>query len=124
MHLNHYAVRTNDLESLKEFFCDVAELSPGNRPPLRFPGYWLYDAKSGAPVVHLIGTEKTPGNDTGASDHIAFTGDGSRYEEIFSKVEGMGYPYEYRTQVGSGLRQIFITGPHGIVVELSFTPAA
>lgn len=51
--LNHFTIRPVDLERTKDFYCDVLGLPIGYRPPLGFPGYWLY---CGAiPTVHLIG---------------------------------------------------------------------
>ncbi|MBT6095664.1 MAG: glyoxalase [Rhodospirillaceae bacterium] len=122
MKLDHYSVRTNELDAVKDFFCDVADLQPGDRPPFKFPGYWLYDAETGAAIVHLIGIDNTPGDSTGAADHMAFTGDGARYDAIAEKVLALPYPHEMRTVPGRGLRQIFVTGPHGLVVELNFPP--
>src|SRR5580698_3593363 len=51
--LNHYTIRVRDLESTKNFYTDVVGLKVGDRPPLAFPGYWLYCGD--VPTVHLIG---------------------------------------------------------------------
>ncbi|WP_166295536.1 VOC family protein [Bradyrhizobium sp. 2S1] len=70
-----------DLEKTKEFYCDVLGLENGDRPPLDFPGYWLYSG--GQATVHLMGTRKPRDGivvrgtekkyeDTGRLDHIAF----------------------------------------------------
>ena len=53
MSLNHYTILARDLEATKDFYTDVVGLSVGDRPPLDFPGYWLYCG--GVPTVHLIG---------------------------------------------------------------------
>jgi catechol 2,3-dioxygenase-like lactoylglutathione lyase family enzyme len=53
MSLNHYTILARDLEATKNFYTDVVGLSVGDRPPLGFPGYWLYCG--GTPTVHLIG---------------------------------------------------------------------
>ena len=53
MSLNHYTILARDLEATKNFYTDVVGLSVGDRPPLDFPGYWLYCG--GVPTVHLIG---------------------------------------------------------------------
>ena len=56
-------------------------LENGDRPPLDFPGYWLYSG--GTATVHLMGTRKPREGivvrgtekkyeDTGRLDHIAF----------------------------------------------------
>ena len=51
--LNHYTIRVRDLEATKNFYTDVVGLTVGDRPPLNFPGYWLYCGD--VPTVHLIG---------------------------------------------------------------------
>ena len=53
MSLNHYTILARDLEATKDFYTDVVGLTVGDRPPLDFPGYWLYCG--GVPTVHLIG---------------------------------------------------------------------
>jgi catechol 2,3-dioxygenase-like lactoylglutathione lyase family enzyme len=40
--LQHYTIEPADLERTKDFYCDVLGLENGDRPPLDFPGYWLY----------------------------------------------------------------------------------
>ena len=40
--LQHYTIEPSDLERTKDFYCDVLGLENGDRPPLDFPGYWLY----------------------------------------------------------------------------------
>ena len=42
MSLNHYTILARDLEATKNFYTDVVGLTVGDRPPLAFPGYWLY----------------------------------------------------------------------------------
>ena len=40
--LHHYTLRPVDLEATKDFYVDLLGLEVGHRPPLAFPGYWLY----------------------------------------------------------------------------------
>ncbi|MGY4405750.1 VOC family protein [Bradyrhizobium sp. USDA 3315] len=79
--LQHYTIEPQDLEKTKAFYCDVLGLENGERPPLDFPGYWLYSG--GQATVHLMGTRKPRDGivvrgtakqyeDTGRLDHIAF----------------------------------------------------
>ena len=79
--LQHYTIEPSDLEATKDFYCDVLGLESGDRPPLGFPGYWLYSG--GVPTVHLLGERKPREgivvrgtekkfDDTGRFDHIAF----------------------------------------------------
>ena len=51
--LQHYTIEPSDLERTKDFYCDVLGLENGDRPPLGFPGYWLYSG--GVATVHLLG---------------------------------------------------------------------
>jgi len=82
--LQHYTIEPSDLERTKDFYCDVLGLENGDRPPLDFPGYWLYSG--GTATVHLMGTRKPREGivvrgtekkyeDTGRLDHIAFAAD-------------------------------------------------
>src|SRR5262249_11852159 len=79
--LQHFTIEPQDLERTKDFCVDVLGLEIGDRPPLDFPGYWLYSG--GAATVHLMGTRKPREGivvrgtekkyeDTGRLDHIAF----------------------------------------------------
>ncbi len=54
--LQHFTIEPSDLERTKNFYCDVLGLENGERPPLDFPGYWLYSG--GVATVHLMGTRK------------------------------------------------------------------
>lgn len=123
MQLDHFSLRTNELDAMKEFFCAVVELEVGERPPFKFAGYWLYDRAGEPAIVHLINADSEPAGNTETVDHMAFKGDGRRYDEISSRIEALDYVQERRTVPGAGLRQIFVTGPHGFVVELNFPPA-
>jgi len=79
--LQHYTIEPSDLEATKTFYCDVLGLENGDRPPLGFPGYWLYSG--GVATVHLLGERKPREgivvrgtakkfDNTGRFDHIAF----------------------------------------------------
>jgi catechol 2,3-dioxygenase-like lactoylglutathione lyase family enzyme len=123
MKLDHVSIRTPDLDAVCDFFCEVLELRPGARPPFSFPGYWLYHDDTA--IVHLIGSDgPEPQPSTGAVDHLAFKGDGERFDEIVERIAASGRPYRTQTVPGAGLRQVFVTGPHGVVVELNFPSAA
>ena len=136
MRLDHVTVRTDDLEATKAFFTDVLGLSVGARPAFTFPGYWLYDGKT--PIVHLVVASPersyipgradvaldggTRANDTGAVDHVAFFGDDR--DGLIARLKRGKLEFTERTQTGTGTRQVFVAGPHGLVVEIDFAPAA
>lgn len=126
--LNHYTILTRDLEATKAFYTDVVGLTAGDRPPLPFPGYWLYCGA--VPTVHLIGyrssdaaipdSASSPAA-TGRLDHIAFACEGLR--DMKSNLEQRGIKYDERVLPRLNMTQLFYYDPDGIAVECNF-PAA
>ena len=70
--LQHYTIEPQDLEKTKNFYVDILGLENGDRPPLDFPGYWLYSG--GQATVHLMGTRKP-------RDGIVVRGTAKKYED-------------------------------------------
>ena len=92
--LDHYSIRTLDVEASRRFYTEVMGFQVGFRPPFNFPGLWLYN---GAPypesygVVHIIGVDLNDPQGlkeylgdrdleslkgTGTVDHMAFNATG------------------------------------------------
>jgi catechol 2,3-dioxygenase-like lactoylglutathione lyase family enzyme len=137
--LNHFSIRTLDLEACRDFYTRVLGLTVGPRPPFPFPGLWLYRGDHGDyynAVVHIIGMDP---NDpvglknylgdrdpqelkgTGTIDHIAFFAEG--LEEMLSHLAREGVAVRERTVPSIGLHQLFLDDPNGVVIELNY-PAA
>ena len=51
--MNHFTVLTDDVEATVRFYRDVVGLAQGPRPPLGFPGAWLYTGNQA--VLHVVG---------------------------------------------------------------------
>jgi catechol 2,3-dioxygenase-like lactoylglutathione lyase family enzyme len=116
--LNHYNVLTADLEGMRRFYEEVVGLKTGPRPPFSFPGLWLY-AGDGTPVLHLVGIPSPPqAADTGAIDHIAFVC--KDFAEARSRIDRLGIPYRETVVPASGTRQLFVTDPEGVRIEMNF----
>lgn len=129
-HLEHCAIRTNDLKGTRDFFVDMLGLEDGERPPFPFPGHWLYS--NGIAVIHLFGNGKDQGNlkeymgikddssleGSGSLDHIAFRCDD--LAGIRGRLDNGGYDYKERTVPGFGLHQVFVMDPNGVTIELNF----
>jgi catechol 2,3-dioxygenase-like lactoylglutathione lyase family enzyme len=49
--MEHFLVLTADLDATRDFYCRVLGMREGPRPPLGFPGYWLYLGDT--PVIHI-----------------------------------------------------------------------
>lgn len=137
--LNHYSVRSTQLEASRRFYETVLGLSVGPRPAFPFPGLWMYrgdHADVANAVVHLIGIDandpeglkrylgdRDPGalKGSGAVDHIAFFSDG--LAAMLAHLDALGVPYRERTVPVIALHQVFLDDPDGITVELNY-PAA
>jgi catechol 2,3-dioxygenase-like lactoylglutathione lyase family enzyme len=122
--LNHVTVRTDDLEGTRDFYQDVLGLMDGPRPPLGFPGYWLYCGEM--PVVHLVpktnGIGGGPSADTGNFDHVAFTAD--NFDGMRSRFKELGIKFREQEVPSARIRQLFLEDPNRIMVELNFPQGA
>ncbi len=127
--LQHFTIEPADLERTKDFYCTVLGLENGDRPPLGFPGYWLYSG--GIATVHLLGprqpregivvrgTEKDfP--DTGRFDHIAFAA--TDLPGMRQRLQSHQVTFREQVVPRTGAAQIFLYDPDGIGVELNFPP--
>ncbi len=126
--MEHLLVLTDDIEETRGFYCGVLGLEEGERPPLEFPGYWLY--LGGVPCVHVAEREaysahvqtlglgaSAASEGTGAVDHIAFSG--SDYEVIAARLRRNGVEAVENTIPAAGLRQLFVRDPNGVRIEIN-----
>ena len=89
--IDHFSIRTLKLEETRTFYENAMGMEAGDRPPLPFPGYWLYLGDHA--VIHLIGIDEnnpeglneylgevnvTELSGGGAVDHLAFRASGSK----------------------------------------------
>jgi catechol 2,3-dioxygenase-like lactoylglutathione lyase family enzyme len=130
--LEHVLVLADDIDGTREFYCQVVGLSVGGRPPLAFPGYWLYAEPdgSGAACLHVadrsayaahaaeLGLNVPSGPDPGVGpvDHIAFSA--SDYDALLERLERQGVR-PVTNAVPGGPRQVFIQDPNGVRVEIN-----
>ena len=132
--LQHYTIEPSNLTRTKKFYCEVLGLENGDRPPLGFPGYWLYSGD--VPTVHLLGKRKPREGivvrgtkkkfkDTGRFDHIAFAA--TDIAGVRRKLKAKKVKFREQVIPRTGGTQIFLYDPDGIGVELNFdaseTPA-
>jgi catechol 2,3-dioxygenase-like lactoylglutathione lyase family enzyme len=140
--VDHYSIRTLDLEASRRFYTQVIGLREGPRPPFDFPGYWLYSGDPPADLhnsarnyglVHLMGFDKdNPGSldayvgsrkasadgGTGALDHVAFAATGR--EALLERCQRLNIGYQERAVPMLGLHQVFIRDPDGVTIELNY----
>ena len=126
--IEHYLVLTKDMDATRDFYRDALGMYEGPRPPLAFPGYWMY--LGDVPCIHIgewqtytahsnrLGIPVTSkANGTGPVDHIAFNANG--YEEIAARLERCGVKAHLNVVPGNGLRQLFVEDPNGVKIEIN-----
>jgi catechol 2,3-dioxygenase-like lactoylglutathione lyase family enzyme len=117
--LNHYTLwcAPQDLPELVAFYGKYLQLTPGDRPVMPAPGYWLYCGSN--PIVHLYaGSEQRTSGPTGALDHISFRAHNLEQTRAFLRAEGVAF--EELPVPGWPLHQIFLRDPLGLKIELTF----
>jgi catechol 2,3-dioxygenase-like lactoylglutathione lyase family enzyme len=115
--MNHFTILTDDVPSTVRFYSELLGLAEGPRPPLDFPGAWLYAGD--APILHVIGGRLRSDLNAGVIDHMAFSAVG--LSETLAKLTAHGIPHTCRRQAGSGPWQVFFFDPNGARVELDFS---
>ncbi len=127
-HIEHYLVLTDDLDATRDFYVQALGLREGPRPPLEFPGYWVYAGD--IPCIHIAEwrtyTEhsnrkgvpvSTKAHSTGAVDHIAFHA--RDYDEVLARLERSGVQSRRNDPPGGFLRQLFLADPNGVKIEIN-----
>ncbi|NIM73053.1 MAG: glyoxalase [Gammaproteobacteria bacterium] len=119
--IDHFNIRTRDLDALCEFYTKVLGLEIGDRPPFDTPGVWLY--AGGHPILHVglarDGDEEAHGDGTLPLDHIALETEGLL--DAVARIEKAGIAYRMVDVPGRAMKQIFIHDPDGVALELNFT---
>ncbi len=137
--LDHYSIRTFDIEASRRFYTEVMGFTAGFRPPFDFPGLWLYNGAQypeTTGVVHIIGID--PDNPQGLKDylgdrdpaslegtatvdHMAFTATG--LADMRARMTRHNVAFRERTVPSLGIHQVFFEDPSGVTLELNY-PAA
>lgn len=126
--LQHVLVLSDDIDASRDFYRDVVGMEEGARPPLEFPGHWLYAGP--VPCLHIaeraaytshsatlglaVPADGSPG---GAVDHLAFAADD--YDGVLGRLTSHGIA-PVPNLVRGVQRQLFFDDPNGVRVELNF----
>ena len=141
--IDHYSIRTLDVEASRKFYTEIIGLKVGPRPPFNFPGLWLYNgeppgdldhAEGNYGIVHVMGVDRdnpqglidtlgyvdpeTLKGSTGALDHIALAVTGRAV--MLERCRRSNVSFFERTVPALGLHQVFIKDPNGVTIELNF----
>jgi catechol 2,3-dioxygenase-like lactoylglutathione lyase family enzyme len=114
--IDHAAIKMARLAETRAFFVEVLGPKVGRRPAFDLAGAWLYAGDKD--VVHLVDTEHDKLPSPAASiNHFALRG--ADFDKALERTRELGVPYEADTTPGGDLRQIYVTDPNGVRVELN-----
>jgi catechol 2,3-dioxygenase-like lactoylglutathione lyase family enzyme len=114
--LDHVNIGTDRVAETREFFMDVIGLTYGVQPSATSRGCWLYAGDRA--IVHL--SEKSgPRASTkdNAVDHFALAV--TDIEAVADKLRSRGVTFTENVVPAFSLRQIVVTDPNGIKIELN-----
>lgn len=119
MHIDHINISAPPelLAKVRNFYCEVFNLSEGFRPDFSSRGFWLYAQDK--PIVHL--SESNSGqlsSERGHFDHVAFQTRG--LNEMIDRLKSLNVNYRMAYIPEIDLSQIFLKDPAGIGLEVNF----
>lgn len=116
--LDHVNISTPDTASTARFYGQLFGLEAHNGPApfTRDQVLWLYD-HSGHAVIHLVKRDVEPSS-TGAIHHVAFSCSGK--DDMLKRLHEQNIECAIHENPAANLTQIFVTDPHGILLELNF----
>ena len=117
--LDHINIRTSDLDRLCKFYVGVLGMELGSRPSFDAPGAWIY--AGGQAVLHVGVADKAARGNTQPVDHYALNAHGRK--DIEKRLKKAKIAYRLADVPGRAMKQIFVSDPDGISVELNFTDA-
>ena len=124
--IDHFSIRTLKLEETRKFYENAMGMEAGDRPPLPFPGYWLYLGYHA--VIHLIGIDENNPEGLneylgevnvnelsggGAVDHLAFRASGSK--DLIDRLKNLNIPNRERMVEEMNLFQLFVEDPNKLL---------
>ncbi len=122
--VNHINIVTGNLAATCEFYEALLEMKAEPIPvaPPGFDGRWISDAQ-GNPIVHVQAYNAERHGDLktglgGALDHVALTCAG--FDATKARCDELGIEYRVNDRMFGNVRQVFVTDPNGIALELNY----
>lgn len=123
--VNHVNIIADDLDETCRFYSDLLGFRRGETPgtAMGFKGAWLLDAAD-RPIIHLMawnadrhgGLDR--GSATGSIDHVALSCED--FAGTLARCAELGVEHRVNDRQFGDLRQIFVTDPNNVALELNF----
>ena len=122
--LNHVNIVAGDIKKTIEFYETVLGMQAREIPmaPAGFGGRWIFDEQD-QPIIHVqVYNPERHGarqeGPTGSIDHVALTC--SDFDGMLRRCEELGLEYRVNDRQYGDLRQVFVTDPDNVLLELNF----
>ncbi len=119
MKINHNLILTTNLNAMSHFWTGIIGLTLGDRPPFPFKGEWFYSEDK--PLIHVAEQERVH-EYGGPIAHVAL--EGTDYRALMTTLRKNFCSYTEKDVPISGERQVFVSGPDGLIVEMIFPHGA
>lgn len=124
--IDHVNIIAADLDETARFYGDLLGFKRGESPgtAMGFKGAWLLDANDWA-IIHLMnfnperhGETKRKAMPTGSIDHVALAC--HDFAGTIARCEELGLEHQVNDRKFGDVRQIFVTDPNNVKLELNF----
>ena len=124
--LDHVNIFTDDMATSTKFYADLLDLDVRDGPAPFRPDQvqWVYDDQN-RPIVHLNARgapqafkRDCPAGLTGPIHHVALNCEG--FEEMIARLKARALEHQINDVASIGLKQVFVTDPNGVLLELNF----
>lgn len=124
--IDHVNIIAADLDQTLTFYETLLGLRPAKQAQMHagFQGGWLYDDDDRS-IIHLMthnadrhGAEKRNTMPTGSIDHVALACIG--FDGMRRRCEDLNIEHAVNDRQYGDLRQIFVTDPNNVKLELNF----
>ena len=116
--LDHYTVKTTNVEATAWFYKDVTGMERGPMPERDYSILWLYAGNK--PVLHIVERDEVTETNGGLIDHAAFRA--TYYSGIKAKLDARDIEFQEQCLPQIGLHQGFTKCDDGTWIELIFDP--
>lgn len=124
--IDHVNIIAADLDETVRFYGDLLGLRRGDFPgtAMGVKGAWLLDALD-RPIIHVAvydpqrhGEQEWRSMPTGSIDHVALICED--FDGTVARCDALGIAHRVNIPAGASFRQIVVTDPNNIKIELNF----
>ncbi len=112
---DHVNLGCHNKEAMVAFFEGLGVATVGDRPPSRRDGFWMYD-ETNHPIIHISPPDE---GERGAAvmNHFAMRADVA-VADMEQRATALGCTFDGRANAATGVYQLKIEGPEGLIFEL------